>query len=361
MRICLIAGIFGKPAEYRATVERTPETVLASGLRARGHDVVEFGHHDDVDFRDYELVHVHHFGYGAVLAASRGGQQPFVFTNHGFLHLPFSRRVAASYVLARATATVVLSEAEASWQRQQFPRMVAPRYIIPNGIDTTVFHYRPLRLPEPGQPWNLLYVGQLARIKAVHYLLRALPLLGPRFPIELRLVYHVDTEEQALRREASRLGLRDIHFLGPRRQSALADLYSQSHLVVLPSLSEALPSVISEALLVGRPIVATDVGGVRGQVGGFGTVVRPGDPQSLADGITAVLSRYSVLASDAHRVSDRAATTYSIDTMLDAHEVLYRDCTEARRVPRTRRERMLTRIVPALLPLGRHLSQAESE
>jgi glycosyltransferase involved in cell wall biosynthesis len=360
MRICLIGGIFGKSAGYRQTIAYAPETILEVGLRDRGHQVFTFGHHHPVEFRSFDLVHVHHLAYGALVAASCADSVPLVFTSHALRRPRLPRRLAASYVLERATASVVLSEAEARWQRDEFPRMAAAQYIIPNGIDQTVFRHSPPRPPAASESWRLLYVGQLAPVKGVHFLLRALPLVAKHFDVELQLAYHIDTAEPALREEAHRLGLTNVRFLGPRRPHELAQLYADCHVLVLPSVSEALPTVISEALLVGRPVVATDVGGVRRQVGDFGTVVEPRSPQALANGLADVLARYSFLATQSLRASAAAADRYSIAAMLDAHEAMYRQCCDESAPRAQLGQRSVARLLSVLLPPGRRLVHARS-
>jgi len=329
MRICLVGGIFGKAAEYRATIQRTPETVLESGLRDRGHSVTTVSHFAPVRFSTFDVVHVHHLSFGAIAAAAAEPKSPLVFTSHAFRQLSWIRRAAMSYVLSNAEAAVVLSESEAAWQRRLFPRGTADQYVIPNGIDEKVFAHQAPVLPAAGKPWRLLYVGQLADIKGVEYLVRALPLVAPELRVELDLVYHVRTAEERLRGEVRQLGLRNVHFLGARQPAEVAALYADAHVLVLPSTAEAFPTVIAEALLVGRPIVATDVGAVRGQVGSFGEVVQARQPQALADGINRVLQTYERLSGRSEVVSAQAAECYSVTAMLDAHEAMYEACMNA--------------------------------
>jgi glycosyltransferase involved in cell wall biosynthesis len=61
--------------------------------------------------------------------------------------------------------------------------------------------------------------------------------------------------------------------------------------VVNPSFSEGLPNVVLEAMALGRPVVATDVGGTRELVrsGSTGWLVPAGDPVRLAGAIREAL------------------------------------------------------------------------
>jgi glycosyltransferase involved in cell wall biosynthesis len=329
MRLGMVGGIFGKPDEYRSTVGVTPETVLADELERRGHRVIRLAHERRLDLRGLDVVHVHHLSHGALAAATDSSPTPFVFTPHYFRYASRLRRVAARYVVSRADAVVSLSGAEADWQRAAYGLPRERQEVIPNGINEAVFAFSPPSRPADGR-WRLLYVGQLVGWKGVDNLLRALAEVARNHEVELDLVYQVDTEEPALRRLNEELGLDHVRFLGARSPTELSELYAAAHLLVLPSLhGEALPSVISEAMFVGRPVVATDVAGVREQLAGFGMVVPPGDSRLLARGISRVLEGYDDHARRALEMSKTARERYSIAAMVDGHERLYESLIQA--------------------------------
>lgn len=334
MRICIVGGIFAKPAAYAEAVKTTPETVLARGLRERGHHVDTRGHHGPFDYHDADVVHVHHLSWGALVAAS--AETPFVFTSHWLRHKSASRRAIARFVVASADASITLSETERRWQELHTPT-AGRTAVIPNGIDPNVFRFVPPPLRPRAGPWDLLYVGQLARFKGLDYLFQALARLKPVLKVRLRLVFQVADEEHRLRSLSESLGI-DVDFLGSRDPQDLAQLYAQCHALVLPSTGEALPSVISEAQFVGRPTVGTDVGAVREQIGDFGRVVPPRNAWLLADAIQDLTGNYDDLAAMADEASRNAVATYSVESMLSSHEQLY---TEVIGSPRGRRRRAL--------------------
>ena len=69
-------------------------------------------------------------------------------------------------------------------------------------------------------------------------------------------------------------------------------LLAKATVCVLASRQEGFPNVILEYMVAGRPVVATDVGGVREAVldGTTGLIVAPGDPQALAEALIRVLN-----------------------------------------------------------------------
>lgn len=350
MRICLVGGIFGKPPAYRRTVRVTPETVLASGLRLRGHEVVTRGHSGPFQFDGFDVVHVHHLSRGAVRSAACAAQVPWAFTPH-LQMATGARRIAMRYMVGRADATVALSATEAAWQRTHFPAVSGRQHIIPNGFDPRVFAFSPATPPAPGKPWRILFVGQLIAPKGVDVLLSALVLCTAHRDVALDLVYHVDRDEQTLRLQAEELGLH-VRFVGPLPPEQVAGLYRDCHVFVLPSVDgEALPSVIAEAIFTGRPVVATDLAAVHEQVGSFGAVVTPGDAKALARGLERVMDDYSSLLGAARAASETAVKRYSVEAMIDRHEALYTKlCSDRhhRSAGGATLDQMIRWVVPAL-------------
>ena len=136
-------------------------------------------------------------------------------------------------------------------------------------------------------------VGTIANFKAhkgLEFLLEAAVLVRHRHP-DVRFVLVGDGPMGSrLRTRASELHLGDnVVFAGSRPDAArLAGAFD---LFVLPSLVEGLPMALLEAMALGRPTVATEVGGVPEIIedGVNGLLVPPGNAQALADGIETVL------------------------------------------------------------------------
>ncbi len=79
-----------------------------------------------------------------------------------------------------------------------------------------------------------------------------------------------------------------VEFMGPTADPAAA--YADSHIVALSSISEGFPFTIIEAMMSAKPVVATDVGGVREAVDRFGFVVPPKNPQRFGEAIAHLLA-----------------------------------------------------------------------
>jgi glycosyltransferase involved in cell wall biosynthesis len=333
MRICIVGGIFDKPADYRAQHSISPETVLADGLRQRGWQVTLAGHSTPLPPGDFDLIHVHHFGRAALRLAAAHGRPPFVLTTHdpfamNGLPVGWKRRLTDRFVLRKADAVVALSNAEGDFlaRRRGLPRQGIA--VIPNGISAAVFD----RVSEPAEPANdLLFVGQLKEFKGLDYLLDALPAVRAAYPrVKLRIVYQTGPLLERYQKHARRLGLNgSLEFAGPKTAGGLARLYSAAAMVVSPSLGECLSTVVLEAMCCGAAVVATDVGGIREQLDeDTGIIVPPRNSAALACAISALLAdagRRRRLGQAAWR---KVHAQFSVRQMIDRHVRLYEELLE---------------------------------
>lgn len=153
----------------------------------------------------------------------------------------------------------------------------------------------PKRVPDsPGQI-RLLSVGRLDPEKGLIYLIRAMDRLiaNGRRDIVLELVGR-GSEEERLRREINKRGLAQyIHFLGYVGDShQLLNLYKESDIFVLPSLSEGLPQVLFEAMACGLPIVASRTGGIPQLIndGENGLLINPVSAQEIVEAVELLTS-----------------------------------------------------------------------
>src|SRR5580700_11357848 len=180
MHICIVGGIFDKPADYRDRHSISPETVLADGLRQRGWQVTLSGHAAPLPPGKFDLVHVHHFGRAALRLAAATARPPFVLTTHdpfamNGLPVGWRRRVTDAFVLRKTDAVIALCNAERDFLTRR--RGLPPER-------TAVFP----RISGPAMPTDdLLFVGQLQEFKGLGYLLNALPAVRTCYPrVKLR-------------------------------------------------------------------------------------------------------------------------------------------------------------------------------
>ncbi len=150
--------------------------------------------------------------------------------------------------------------------------------VVPPGVDLSMF--QPIDRDEarrtigygPGR--LLLFVGRLERLKGVEIAIRALALLRDRTHDDVRLLIlgedsrdGDESEKERLKQVASAVGVRDrVDFLGSVAHHELPFFYSAVDVCVMPSYSESFGFVALEAQACGRPVVASDVSGLRSVV-----------------------------------------------------------------------------------------------
>lgn len=169
---------------------------------------------------------------------------------------------------------------------------------ILNGCDAALFQRAergPARAPLPVRQDAKLVVftGRLVEVKGLRELMEAAAALRRAGePLEVALIGDGPLAPE-LQLQCRRNGIQDaVHFLGARSPVEVARWLAACDLFCLPSYSEGCPNVILEALSCGRPVVASNVGGIPEIVDeGCGILTPPGDAAALAAGLREALAR----------------------------------------------------------------------
>ena len=136
----------------------------------------------------------------------------------------------------------------------------------------------------------------------------------------------------ALEAQVADLGLGDqVAFTGARED--VPRLLAAADLFVLPSLTEALPTVLAEAMAAGLPIVATTVGGIPEMTrhGEAALLVPPADPGALAAAVCRLLSNPRQAAAMGRSGRRLVAARFDIRTQAKALADDYRALAAGRR------------------------------
>ncbi len=191
-------------------------------------------------------------------------------------------------------------------------------HAIPNGVDIDALRAsgsEPLPPMPAGRPL-IVCAARLEPVKGVEFLVRA----AVRVPGATLAIAGDGALEGRLREIAVALGMAGrVAFLG--RVSPIAPLLAAADVVVLPSLSEGMPLVALEAMALGRPVVATCVGGIPEVVedGVTGILVEPRDPQALASAILRLVARPQLARALGEAGEAHVRARYTIACMTDAY------------------------------------------
>ncbi len=161
-------------------------------------------------------------------------------------------------------------------------------------------------LSTDGRP-IVLAVGRLAPQKGLDVLIDAAGRWRDRDPRPVTVIAGDGPLAAALAAQASGLADGDVRLIGPR--SDVPALLGAADVVVVPSRWEARALIVQEAMRAGRPVVATNVGGIPDLTGAGALLVPPGDPAALAAAVTAVLDQ-PALAARLGRAAKAQATSF---------------------------------------------------
>ena len=161
--------------------------------------------------------------------------------------------------------------------------------VLPNVVDESRF---PLTVPVPGPGFTFFTLASLVPRKGVGVLLQALARMRH---LHVSLNIGGDGPERApLQTQAAHLGLgQRVRFLGALAPEQVPQQHAASDAFVLASFEETFGVVLVEALMSGRPVVATRCGGPEDIVHeGNGWLVPPGDPAALAAAMDQAVERW---------------------------------------------------------------------
>lgn len=240
------------------------------------------------------LIHANYVIPGGIYAIGYG--VPTVLTAHGSDAYDWPwRRVglerAARRVVAASDSVVAVSNFVKSCVERLGGRNVE---VVPNGADEAIFSPVDRAAARAalgiGRDRRLIaYVGALIPTKGVIELARAAARLRDLSPIVA--VAGAGPELGAMRRILGDAGV-DFHYLGTVEQRTIAQMFGAADAVTLPSYEEGLPASICEAMLMGRAVVATPVGGIPEVIedGVTGLIVPPRDDAALAAALRKVIT-----------------------------------------------------------------------
>lgn len=283
---------------------------------------------------DLLVTHDHKSDLMGYIAARRAGV-PWIAIAHGYdFSLKRNRlyRQVDLWLLRRATRVVAVSQS----LREELIAAGVPSSratIVRNGISVHAFsegaceraaQWRE-RLEHDGGP-VIVSVGRLDRQKGFEYLIRAAAEVTRVAPTARFWI----VGDGGLRRRLDRQ-VRDLRLGGVVRllghQRDVSGIMAAADLVALASLWEPLGNVLLEALSLGRPVVATRVGGVPEIVrdGETGRLVAPGDSRGLAQSILALLGDPGDAARLGERGRQHVTREFSTDRFAAEAAAVYRD------------------------------------
>lgn len=270
----------------------------------------------------YDLIHSHYWLSGIVAEKLRAVWHiPIVHMFHTLGHMknriaqsaaeraPQDRLDGESQVIQAVDRIIAATPAELAQLQWLYGADMRKVTVIPPGVDLERFKpIAPMVAKEyvriPPQDKNIVFAGRIEPLKGIDTLLQAMSLIQTRRPEAIQNVCVAiiggdpwsdspDAEMARLQEMRHTLGIHDIvTFLGAKDQDILPYYYAAAEMVIMPSHYESFGMVALEAMAMGTPVIASEVGGlaflVRDGENGFHVPSR--DPEALAERIYTLLT-----------------------------------------------------------------------
>ena len=285
--------------------------------------------------RQYRVDIVHsylfHPNIVAPIAARLAGTRAAVVSKRSLDRYPsFPVRCAVRLGNALADRVMVNADAIGRFVAAEERCPPAKMVLIPNGVRDEAL--RPAgdgsaKRAELGLPRDSRVIGAVSRLewkKGLRHLLEAMPRIVDSVPEARLVVAGEGTLRPELTALAASLGIGDrLQLLGSRADTI--ELLAAFDVFVLPSVVEGMSNALIEAMAVGRPVVATDVGGNPEVVvdGETGLIVPPADPHALAAAVVKLLEAPELAVEMGAAGRRRVLEHYQIDVMTRRIEALY--------------------------------------
>lgn len=288
-----------------------------------------------------QIVHTHTSKAGLLgrLAAFVAKTPIIIHTPHGHIFYGYFGRVTSYFfvlverLLAKITDKIISLTNQEELDHVRFKIAPSEKFIsIHSGVDIQRFISAKsgrdgLKESFGIMPQSLVVgtVGRLVPIKGHKYLIEAAPKILKEVP-GVRFVLVGDGNlRPKLQRLTHTLNIQDA-FLFLHWRSDIPKIINMFDLFALPSLNEGMGKVLVEAMAAGKPIVASDTGGIPDLVthGYNGLLVPPGNPSRLAEAIVTLL-KDSNRRQEIGKNGKLLAQRYSLESMVEKIETLYEE------------------------------------
>ncbi|MCP5095024.1 MAG: glycosyltransferase family 1 protein [Chloroflexi bacterium] len=339
--------------------EPIPVAKVANYLDEFTQGVLDFAQSENIQ---YDLIHSHYWLSGLVAEKLRNAWHgtPIVQMFHTLGHMknriaqsdsqraPQIRIDGENHVINIADRLIAATPAEQEQLNWLYGADTSKIDIVPPGVDLERFFPIPTkeakrRVGIPCGDTNILFAGRIEPLKGIDTMLRAMSLIQERHPEVVKNTcmaivggdpWADDLDEEMARLQQLRadLGIHDlVTFLGAKDQEILPNYYAAAEIVIMPSHYESFGMVALEAMAMGTPVIASEVGGlahlVKDGINGFHIPSR--DPEALAAKIYELLTNVECRIHLGEQARNYAKQ-YDWKNIVERMMVVYEDAARAK-------------------------------
>jgi PEP-CTERM/exosortase A-associated glycosyltransferase len=209
-------------------------------------------------------------------------------------------------------------------------------HVMPNGVDPAQFAPRPYdealaaRLGLTGRT-IIGFIGSFYKFEGLDCLVNAMPAVIARLPDARLVLVGTGDEDASTRRLVTRLGLQDYVLLTGRvPHEQIQQFYSVMDVLVYPRHRDRVTELVTplkplEAMALGKPVIGSDVGGIRELLddGKAGALFKAGDSADLASAIVALLTDSDRRAMLVDRAREYVRTRRTWESLVRAYLPIY--------------------------------------
>lgn len=201
---------------------------------------------------------------------------------------------------------------------------------IYNGVDTEKFYPRPKPEKNRNVP-TVIAAAHVFPLKDIETMIKSCDYVRRTIPnVQFKLYGNLDIDKRYTRkcRELVKELELQNHFIFGGFHNSPSVLFNEGDISILSSISEGFPYTVIESMSCGRPVVATDVGGVSEAIADCGIVCKPRDAISLADGVIKLLMDSELRNRLGRKGRERILENYTITESVENYRDIYHQMHE---------------------------------
>ncbi len=205
--------------------------------------------------------------------------------------------------------------------------------VIYNGIDPEVFKPKPKPEKTRGIP-TVVAAARIMPLKDIETMIKASAIVREQIP-NVKFIVYGSLDADPLYTKKCQMLIKELKlentFILAGHHPKPSEIYNEGDISILSSISEGFPYTVIESMACARPVVATDVGGVREALEGFGIIVKPRDPKALADGVIKLLTDNELRKTLGRRAREEVLAKYRIEMAVGEYRDVYNELIDGKR------------------------------
>lgn len=212
-----------------------------------------------------------------------------------------------------------------------------PKNILPiyNGVDTDLFKPTPKPSSTEGIP-TVIAVAQVFPLKDIETMIRTCSVVRETISnVQFKVYGSLDVDPEYVetcRKLIEELGLEENFTFGGFHNNP-SMIFNEGDISVLTSISEGFPYTVIESMSCGRPVVATDVGGIKDALEDCGILCKPRDPEEIAAGVVNLLEDTALRIELGNKSREKVLLNFTTDRSVKNYLESYYELASKPRKP----------------------------